>query len=92
MFDTNRAIVNGYASDWSRGRPADSIVTLPARLAAVTPASAFEAAKAYADPARFIVVAVGDKAKILPQLQTFGRKPLELRDTSGVVLPLGDKP
>jgi zinc protease len=92
LFDTNRAIVAGYASDWSAGKPADSIVKLAARLSAVTAKSAFEAAKAHADPGQFIVVAVGDKVKILPQLQAFGRKPLELRDTSGMVLPSDAKP
>jgi zinc protease len=92
LFDTNRAIVNGYAGDWANGLPADSIVKLPAKLAAVTPASAFQAAQAHADPDKFIVVAVGDKAKILPQLQAWGRKPLELRDTSGLVLPMAANP
>lgn len=87
LFDTNQAIVAGYVNDWANGLPAESITKLPGKLAAVTPASAFAAAKAYADPAKFIVVAVGDKAKVLPQLQAFGRQPLEMRDSSGVVLP-----
>ena len=35
------------------------------------------------DPNGLIVVAVGDKAKVLAQLEAWGRKPLELRDTAG---------
>ncbi|OYU45225.1 MAG: hypothetical protein CFE44_08670 [Burkholderiales bacterium PBB4] len=66
--------------------PADSIVKWPGKLAAVTAASALEAAKTLVDPNNLIVVAVGDKAKVLPQLETWGRKPLELRDSSGKVV------
>ena len=86
LFDTNRAVVDGYANDWVRGLPADSIVKLPAKLAAVTAASALDAAQTLVDPNGLIVVAVGDKAKVLPQLEAWGRKPLEMRDSSGKLL------
>ena len=86
LFDTNRAVVDGYARDWVRGLPADSIVKLPGKLAAVTAASALDAAKTFVNPEGLIVVAVGDKSKVLPQLEAWGRKPLELRDTAGKLI------
>lgn len=86
LFDTNAAVVDAYASDWARGLPADSIVKLPRKLAAVTASSALAAARRYVEPQDLIVVAVGDKAKVLPQLQAWGRQPMEFRDTSGRLL------
>ena len=86
QFDTNHVIVSSYASYWSWGLPADGITKLPAKVAAVTAASAFKAAQEHVDPASLIVVAVGDKAKVLPQLQAWGRKPLELRDAQGAIV------
>ena len=86
QFDTNRVVVSSYASYWTWGLPADGITKLPAKVAAVTAASAFKAAQEHVDPTSLIVVAVGDKAKVLPQLQAWGRKPLELRDPQGAVV------
>jgi zinc protease len=85
-FETNLGVVHTYAGVWASGLPADYITRLPARLAAVSAASAHRAAQAHVDPERLIAVAVGDKAQVLPQLQAWGRQPLELRDASGAPL------
>ena len=87
LFDTNRVVASTYASEWALGQPADSITSLPRKYGAVTAASAYKATRTYVDPASLIVVAVGDKAKVLPQLEALGRKPLELRDAQGA--PVG---
>ena len=86
LFDTNRVVVGSYASNWTWGLPANHITQLPTKLAAVTAASAFKAAQQHVDPAGLIVVAVGDKAKLLPQLEALGRKPMEQRDVNGALL------
>ena len=86
LFDTNGVVVASYASNWALGLPITQITRTPARLAAVTAASAFKAAQDHVEPAALIVVAVGDKAKVLPQLDAWGRKPLEIRDSTGAVL------
>ncbi len=86
LFDTNSGVAQAYAHDWARGLPTDSIVKLPGKLAAVSAASALNAAKTYLDPDALIVIAVGDQAKVLPQLESWGRKPLEIRDPAGQVL------
>ena len=76
-------MASSYASEWAVGAPADSITSLPRKYGAVNASSAYKATKTYVDPAALIVVAVGDKAKVLPQLEAFGRKPLEIRDLQG---------
>jgi len=81
-FDTNQAVVGAYAANWAVGRPLGAIAEEPGQLAAVTTATALKAARDHLDPTQLIVVAVGDKAKVLPQLQAIGRK-AELRDTEG---------
>jgi zinc protease len=86
LFDTNRVVVSSYASNWSLGLAPDVIVKLPAKFAAVSTASAFAAAKQQVDAPGLIVVAVGDAAKVLPQLKAWGRQPLEQRDAAGELL------
>jgi zinc protease len=82
LFDTNAAVVSGYAGNWSAGQPLNAITALPGRYAAVTAASALKAARDHLDPAQLIVVAVGDKAKVLPQLKAIGRE-VEERNAEG---------
>lgn len=86
LFDTNRVVVSSYASNWSLGLAPDAIVKLPAKFAAVNAASAFAAARQQVDAPGLIVVAVGDAAKVLPQLKAWGRQPLEQRDAAGELL------
>lgn len=86
LFDTNRVVASSYASEWAIGQPADSITSLPRKYAAVSAQSAYKAARTHVDPAALIVVAVGDRDKVQPQLEAFGRKPLEIRDTSGALV------
>lgn len=86
LFDTNGAVVAGYAGNWAAGQPLSAITDLPKQYGAVTSASALKAAKEHLDPTQLIVVAVGDKAKVQPQLEAIGRKP-ELRDAEGKLVP-----
>ena len=51
------------------------------RIAAVTPAQVQAAARKYLDPRRLQIVAVGDAAKIGPNLQSFG--PVDVFDDEG---------
>jgi zinc protease len=51
------------------------------RIAAVTPAQVQAVARKYLDPKRLQIVAVGDAAKIAPNLQSFG--PVEVFDDEG---------
>jgi zinc protease len=74
LFDTNDAVVAGYAGNWAAGLPLSHITALPRQYGAVTAAAALKAAQRHLDPARLIVVAVGDQAQVLAQLRAIGRK------------------
>lgn len=76
QFDTNQAIADGYARVWALGLPDDHIARLPHALAAVTAPAAWRAARDHLDPQQLIVVAVGDKTKVAPQFDAWGRKPV----------------
>ncbi|MDP2368419.1 M16 family metallopeptidase [Rhodoferax sp.] len=76
QFDTNQVIADGYARVWLLGLPDDHIARLPGALSAVTANSAWKAARDHLDPRQLIVVAVGDKAKVAPQIAAWGRKPV----------------
>lgn len=63
--------------------PANYYQTLPLQYAAVTAAQVEKAAQDHVHPQDLIVVAVGDRAKIQPQLEKLDLGPIELRDESG---------
>jgi len=65
------------------GLPTDYFQKLPAAFEAVTPEAVAKAAQAYIHPDNLIVVAVGDRAKIQPELEKLNLGPIELRDESG---------
>jgi zinc protease len=65
------------------GLPNDYFQKLPAAFEAVTPAAVAKAAQDYIHPQNLVVVAVGDRAKIQPDLEKLNLGPIELRDESG---------
>ncbi|WP_020651864.1 M16 family metallopeptidase [Massilia niastensis] len=85
-FETNSDIVASLAELHVYGLPADYYDTLPRRFAEVSAAQVQDVARRYLDPARMTVVAVGDRRKILPQLQPLGLGQAELRDNDGQLL------
>jgi zinc protease len=85
MFDTNAVIARSFAAVWSRGLGLDYFSGLPKKLARVDARTAQALARKHVVPAQLVVIAVGDKAKIAPQLEPV-RKPVELRDRDGNVV------
>jgi zinc protease len=65
------------------GLPNDYFQKLPAAFEAVTPEAVAKAAQDYVHPQNLIVVAVGDRAKIQPDLEKLNLGPIEIRDESG---------
>jgi zinc protease len=63
--------------------PLDYYRTLPAQFARVSAQDVLGAARKYLAPEQMIVVAVGDRAKIAPQLQQLKLGAAEERDTDG---------
>ena len=86
QFETNGTIAASLAEPWLYGLPPDYWNRLPDQLRRVTAPQVLAAARTWLQPERMIVTAVGDRAKILPQLKDLGRP--ELRDTDGQ--PLDD--
>jgi len=83
QFETNSGIVGSLAETYVFDLPADYWRTLPDRFRAVTAAQVQGAAQTWLKPERLKVIAVGDSAKILPQLQKLGLGAPEIRDTDG---------
>jgi len=65
------------------GLPNDYFQKLPAAYEAVTPEMIAKAARDYIHPENMVVVAVGDRAKIQPDLEKLNLGPIEIRDESG---------
>jgi len=86
-FETNSDIGASLAESFVFDLPLDYYAQLPARLAAVTAADVQAAAKRYLDPARLVVVAVGERKKIGAQLDKLKLGPAELRDSEGQLRP-----
>jgi zinc protease len=83
QFETDSGIVASLAETYVFDLPADYWRTLPERLRAVTAAQVQAAAKKYLKPDQLKVIAVGDRARIAPQLQKLGLGQPELRDADG---------
>ncbi|MEO7494380.1 MAG: pitrilysin family protein [Massilia sp.] len=84
QFDTNRALGASLANTYIYELPLDYYSKLPAAFAGVTIADVQKVAKAYLGQDKLVVVAVGDRAKIGPQLDTLKLTPVEVRDADGV--------
>ncbi|MDP9108502.1 MAG: insulinase family protein, partial [Pseudomonadota bacterium] len=82
-FENNQAIGASLANIFVYSLGDDYYTGLPKRFAAVTAVQTQAAAAKYLQPEKLIVVGVGDKAKILPQLQPLKLAPIELRDADG---------
>ncbi|MDK6078369.1 M16 family metallopeptidase [Massilia varians] len=82
-FETNADIGASMADIFIYGLPLDYYARLPGQLSAVTAAQVQAAARKYLGPDKMKVVAVGDRKRILPQLQPLGLGAVEARDSDG---------
>jgi zinc protease len=87
QFETNDGIGASLAETWVYDLPLDYYVHLPAQFAQVTARQVQAAARSHLLPEQMIVVAVGDRAKIAPQLRALKLGPVEVRDSDGQPLP-----
>jgi len=86
-FETNADIGASLAEAFVFGLPLDYYRQLPAKLAAVTAQDVQAAARRYLEPSRLIIVAVGDRKRIVAQLAKLKLGPVEIRDSEGQLLP-----
>jgi zinc protease len=83
QFSTNQSVGASLANTFIYELPLDYYSRLPAAFAGVSGAQVQAAAKKYLAPEKLIVVAVGDRARIAPQLEQLKLGPAELRDADG---------
>jgi len=84
-FETSRSMAATTANTFIYDLGIDYYSKIGARIAAVTAEQARAAAQNHIDPAKVIVIAVGDRAKILPALQRLNLGPVETRNAEGAV-------
>ncbi len=83
LFETSPQAAASTAELFLYNLPLDYYRTLPAKVDAVTPAEVGRVAAQYLSPENMVVVAVGDRSKIEPQLQKLEIGASEVRDFEG---------
>ncbi len=86
QFETSGQVLNSFADVFVFDLGLDYYQRLPQAVNGVTSEAALDVARRHLVPANMIVVAVGDRAKIEPQLKDVGLAPPELRDADGNVI------
>jgi len=81
-FETNANAVNNYSNVFTYDLGLDYYANYAEQVRAVTLAQTAAAAKKYITPTQMVIVAVGDKAKIEPELKKLDL-PIEYRDAEG---------
>jgi len=85
LFETSPQTVGTLATLFVYDLGLDYFARYPREVERVTAAAVQEAARRYLVPDRMIVVAVGDRQTIEPQLRRLGLGAIEERDAEGVV-------
>ena len=82
-FDTNEGVGGSLASIFAYDLPLDYYSTLAEQYRSVTAEQVQAMAVKYLVPEKMVVVAVGDRKKIEPQLKKLKLGPIEVRDADG---------
>jgi zinc protease len=85
LFETSQQVVGSLANVYVYDLGLDYFTKYAQQIGAVTAEAAHDVAKRYLVPGKMIVVAVGDRAKIAPQLQKLNLGATEVRDPDGKV-------
>jgi zinc protease len=83
LFETTSHSASSIGQLFVHGLELDYYRALPAEVIAVTPAAVQRVAERYLRPEGLVVVAVGDRAQIEPQLTGLQFGPVEIRDLDG---------
>jgi len=78
-FETTEESARSIGRLFVYALPLDEYTTLPRRIEAVTSADVLRVARQYIDPKQLVVVAVGDRAHIEPELEKLALGPVEVR-------------
>jgi zinc protease len=86
MFETNSGAAGALSEIFMYNLTRDYYEKLPDRLNAVTAEDAEAVAKKYLHPDQMILICVGDRAKIEPELLKLDLGAIEFRDADGKVI------
>jgi zinc protease len=84
-FETGAAAVGNFANTFIYDLGLDYYANYAEEVRAVTPAQTIAVTKKYLTPQSLIVVAVGDRKAIEPELQKLNLGTIEIRDAEGNV-------
>ncbi len=84
-FETSAGAAGDFSNAYLYDLGLDYYARLPGRLSAVAAEDVQGVAKKYLVPEKMIVVAVGDRAKIEPELAKLNLGAVEIRDAEGNV-------
>jgi zinc protease len=90
-FESSANAVNNFSNVFIYDLGLDYYSRYAEQVNAVTPEQTLAAAKKYLVPNGMVVVAVGDRAKIEPQLRKLALGEVEVRDTEGRPLAVGSR-
>ena len=82
-FDTNEGIASSMAGLFAYDLPLDYYSSVAHEFARVTAAQVQEVARNYLTPEKLIIVAVGERKKLEPQLRKLKLGAIAIRDTNG---------
>jgi zinc protease len=82
-FESMGQVAYNEASLFVYGLPDDYFSKLPGKIDSVTTADVDRVAKKYLDPNAMLVIAVGDRAKIAPEIQKLNLGTIEAYDVAG---------
>jgi zinc protease len=85
QFETTGATAGALQSIFLFNRPLDYYSTLPAKYQAVTAADVERVAKEDVHPDHMVVLLVGDRTKVEPQMKEVNLGPIEIRDGQGML-------
>jgi len=87
QFETSANAAGSFSNVYVYDLGLDYFTGYAARVDAVSTAQAKAAAEKYLVPGRLIVIAVGDRTKIEPELRKLNLGPVEIRNTDAKVVP-----
>jgi zinc protease len=83
QFETSGDVLRSFTNVYVFDLGMDYFLKFPQQVGAVTVEAVQDVARRHLSPAQMLVVAVGDRAKIEPQLRELGLTSTELRDADG---------
>jgi zinc protease len=82
-FETSPSAAASFSRLYVYDLGLDYYSQLPGRLSSITSEAAQAVAKKYLVPEKMVTIAVGDRAKIEPELAKLNLGPVEIRDADG---------